>query len=301
MKYYLGIDLGGTNCRIAKVDENGEIVHIAKKAIDGMQGPEVVLPAIYELIREVPDYQSCAGIGFGVPGPVKTDEGIMTLSTNLKGFKDFPLKATVEKEIGIPTFIDNDANVAGLAEALVGAGKGYPIIYYVTISTGIGGALVVKGQVIAGAIGFAGEVGNLIVDPSQPDRGLGLNKGAMEAEAGGRSLTIQAKEIFGDDKIDNAGDLFDLAKEGDPKALDLVHKMTDCLSSGFAGIAHITNPCVFVVGGGLLKSKDVWFDEFKEKFYSKVHTALRDTEIVFAQLEEPGLVGAAMLPVSQGV
>ena len=301
MKYYLGIDLGGTNCRIAKVDENGQIVYMAKKAIDGMQGPDVVLPAIYELIREVPDYQDCTGIGFGVPGPVKTDEGIMTLSTNLKDFKGFPLKATVEKEIGIPTFIDNDANVAGLAEALIGAGKGYPIIYFVTVSTGIGGALVINGQVYAGAIGFAGEIGNLIVDPRYPNRGLGLNTGAMEAEAGGRSLTIQGKEIFGDDKINHAGDVFDLAKAGDERALELVHKMTDCLSSGFAGIAHITNPSVFVVGGGMLKSKDVWFDEFKEKFYAKVHTALRDTELIFAQLEEPGLVGAAMLPVSNGL
>ena len=300
MKYYLGLDLGGTNCRVAKVNQNGEIVALKKREVDGMAGPEVVLPAIYDLIKEIPQWQECCGIGCGVPGPVQTDIGVMSMSVNLKGFTDFPLKATMEKELGLPVYVDNDANVAGLAEALVGAGKGKPIVYFATISTGIGGALIVNGQVVSGYKGYAGEIGNIIVDPSRPDRGLGHNCGAMEAEAGGRATTLRAQSIFGEDKIKNAGDLFDLAKAGDPKAIEMVDTMTDDLATGFSAIAHVCDPYVFVVSGGLLKSKDVWFEDFKRKFYAKIHPGMRETEIVLAQLAEPGLVGAAMLPVSFG-
>ena len=300
MKHYLGVDLGGTNVRVAKVDETGNIIYQAKTAIDGMAGPDVVLPEIYALIKEVPDWNECAGIGIGVPGPVQTGKGMMTISTNLKDFAGLPLKKIFEEELGIPTFVDNDANVAGLAEALVGAGAGKPIVYYATISTGIGGALVVNGQVVSGNKGFAGEIGNIIVDRTRPFRNLGTNQGSMESEAGGRAVTIRAKEVFGEDKIEHAGDLFDLAKSGDSLAKEMVDLITEDLAIGFAAITHVVDPCLFVIGGGLLKSKDVWFEDFKLKFYERIHAGMRETEIVTAKLEEPGLVGAAMLPVSFG-
>ncbi len=301
MKYYLGIDVGGSNTRVAKVDENGVIVEVVKRAIDGMSGRDNVLPQIFDLIREITDYQGVAGIGAGVPGPVETVEGVMTMSTNLEGFKGFPLKATFEKEFGIPTFVDNDANVAGLAEALLGAGKGKSVIYYTTISTGIGGAMIVNGRVMSGSMGWAGEIGNIIVDRTRPNRGLGLNSGAMEAEAGGRALTIRAKEIFGADKINHAGDFFDLARAGNPTAVEMLETITEDWAIGFSAICHIVNPAALVVGGGLLKSGDVWYDKFVTKLYERIHKGMHDMVVVKAELEEPGLVGAAMLPVSFGI
>ncbi len=300
MKYYLGVDLGGTNVRVAKVDENGSIVEMAKSESDGMAGPEVVLKNLFDLVKSISGWQECSGIGIGVPGPVETVTGTMTLSTNLKGFTGFPLKSTVEKELNLPAFIDNDANVAGLAESLVGAGAGEKIVYYNTISTGIGGALIVDGKVISGARGYAGEVGNIIVDRNGPEHDFGTNRGCMEAEAGGRSMEIKSKAIWGD-RIQHTGNFFELCKEGDKKALEMLEKFTEDLAIGFSAIAHVADPSCFVIGGGMLKSKDVWFDKFKEKFYARVHKGMRDIDIRTAKIEEPGLIGAAMLPVSHGV
>ena len=164
MSTYIGIDLGGTNVRVSKVDEKGNILQTVKSNSYGDQGPEVVMPNLKNLIRQIDDYQLCEGIGMGVPGPVDTIRKVMTLSSNLPGFTEYPIAKELEDEFNMPVYVDNDANVAGLAEALVGAGKLQPIVYYVTISTGIGGALVVNGRVVSGKSGYAGEVGNLVVD-----------------------------------------------------------------------------------------------------------------------------------------
>ena len=164
MKTVIGIDLGGTNVRVAKITENGEVLQELKSPSYGMEGPEKVTSNIIDLVKQIEDYKSCVGIGVGVPGPVDTVNRVMKLSSNLKGFTDYPLAKIMEEELGLPTYLDNDANVAGLAEARVGAGKGLPIVYYVTISTGIGGALVVDGKLVSGGRGHAGEIGNIIVN-----------------------------------------------------------------------------------------------------------------------------------------
>jgi glucokinase len=299
MKTYIGVDLGGSNVRAAIVNEQGEVLHVAKQASDGMAGPEVVLKNVFDCIKSLPGWDLCSGIGLGVPGPVDTINGVMTMSTNLLGFTDFPMKATVEKELNMPAFLDNDANVAGLAEALQGAGKGLPIVYYVTISTGIGGALIVNGRVVSGNKGYAGEIGNIIVDRHRKPN-FGLNVGALEAEAGGRSLTLKAKAVFGN-HIEHAGDIFELVRQHNHEAEEMIELFTEDFAVGLSAIAHVVDPTCFVIGGGMLKSKDVWLEKFKEKFYARIHQGMRTTQIKLAQLEEPGLVGAAMLPVSHGV
>jgi len=299
MKTYIGVDLGGTNVRAAIVDATGQVLHVAKRPSDGLAGPEVVINNVLSCIKSLPDWQNCAGIGLGVPGPVDTVNGIMTMSTNLQGFTNYPLKAVMEKALNMPAFLDNDANVAGLAEALAGAGKDMAIVYYVTISTGIGGALIINGKVVSGNQGYAGEIGNIIVDRYRKPN-FGLNVGALEAEAGGRSLTMKAKEIFGN-HIEHAGEIFELVRQGNQQAIDMIELFTEDFAVGLSTIAHVVDPSCFVIGGGMLKSKDVWLDKFKEKFYARIHKGMRTTEIRLAQLEEPGLVGAAMLPVSHGI
>lgn len=298
MKHYLGVDLGGTNIRVGKVDELGKIIQVVSGPSDGTKGPDVVLANLFKLIEQIENYSDCSGIGLGVPGPVDTANGIMTLSTNLEGFRGFKLKEYVEKRLNMPAFVDNDANVAGLAEAFVGAGKDKKIVYYFTISTGIGGALIVNKQLISGKSGYAGEIGNIIVDPHKSPNSLGLNTGSLESEAGGRSLTLKAQKIFGD-KIKHAGDFFALVENKNPKALVLFDEFITQLATGISAVGHIIDPHVFVVGGGMLKSKDVWFDKFVDKYRTLVHPGMSDVEFKTAVLEEPGLVGAAMLPLSK--
>lgn len=300
MKKIIGIDLGGTNVRVAKITENGEVLQEIKSPSYGMEGPEKVTSNIIELVKQIDDYQSCIGIGIGVPGPVDTVNRVMKLSSNLKGFVDYPLAQKLEEATGLPTFMDNDANVAGLVEARVGAGKGYPIVYYVTISTGIGGALVVDGKVISGRRGYAGEIGNLIIDPYREPFN-NLNAGASESEASGRALTRKGQAVFGEDKINHAGDVFALYDQKDPEAIKLVDQMTTDLAVLFSHISLITDPHMFVIGGGMTKSKEYWWDTMIEKFQQRVHGGMRDVIFTEAQLSEPGIVGAAMLPISHGL
>lgn len=300
MKTVIGIDLGGTNVRVAKITEDGEVLQEIKSPSYGMEGPEKVTHNIISLVKRIDDYQSCVGIGIGVPGPVDTVNRVMKLSSNLKGFVDYPLAAKLEEATGLPTYMDNDANVAGLAEARVGAGKLYPIVYYVTISTGIGGALCVDGKVISGRKGYAGEVGNLIIDPYREPFN-NLNAGASESEASGRALTRKGQAVFGEDKIEHAGDVFALYEKKDPEAVKLVDQMTTDLAVLFSHIALITDPHMFVIGGGMTKSKEYWWDAMIEKFQARVHGGMRDVIFAEAELAEPGIVGAAMLPLSHGL
>lgn len=299
MKTIIGIDLGGTNVRVAKVTDDGTVLQEIKSPSYGMEGPEKVVSNIIDLIKQIEDYKNCIGIGIGVPGPVDTVSKVMKLSSNLNGFTDYPMAKQLEDALGLPTFLDNDANCAGLAEALVGAGKGKPIVYYTTISTGIGGAMIVNGKLISGKSGYAGEVGNLIVDRYREPFN-NLNPGASESEASGRALTRKGQAIFGD-KIETAKEVFDLYVEGDPKAIELVENMTTDLAVMFSHIAHIVDPNVFVLGGGVMKTKELWLDKMVEKFKTYVHPGMRDVVFTEAELREPGIVGAAMLPISNGL
>lgn len=299
MKTVIGIDLGGTNVRVAKISESGNVLQEVKSPSYGMEGPEKVVPNIISLIKQIDGYQECVGIGIGVPGPVDTVNKVMKLSSNLKGFTDFPMAAKIEEAVGIPTFLDNDANCAGLAEALIGAGKDFPIVYYTTISTGIGGALVINGKLVSGKSGYAGEVGNIIVDPHrQPFNNL--NPGASESEASGRAMIRKGQEIFGD-KVESARDIFELFEQGDPQAVALIDQMTTDLAVMFSSVALVVDPHIFVLGGGVMKSKELWMPMMVEKFKSFVHPGMRDVMFKEAQCDEPGIRGAAMLPISNGL
>lgn len=297
MRYFIGVDLGGTNVRAAKVSEEGEVIQVVKEATEIEKGVEHVVSKIIHLIESINNYEECKGIGMGVPGPVDTIHGKMILATNLPGFEGFPIAERIEKHFHIPTFLDNDVNVAGCGEAVLGAGKGKNIVYYVTLSTGIGGALVVNQKVIAGKNGHAGEIANMIIDRNREKVNY-LNVGAVENEASGTALTRKAKLLFPDETINHAGDLFDLARKGSAKALLLIDEMACDLAIMFSLIAHVVDPDVFVIGGGVMKGKDVFFDKMENYYRNIIHKGMQTVEFKDAQLEEPGIVGAAMLPMA---
>lgn len=297
MRYFIGVDLGGTNVRAAKVSEEGEVIQVVKEATEIEKGVEHVVSKIIHLIESINNYEECKGIGMGVPGPVDTIHGKMILATNLPGFEGFPIAERIEKHFHIPTFLDNDVNVAGCGEAVLGAGKGKNIVYYVTLSTGIGGALVVNQKVIAGKNGHAGEIANMIIDRNREKVNY-LNAGAVENEASGTALTRKAKLLFPDETINHAGDLFDLARKGSAKALLLIDEMACDLAIMFSLIAHVVDPDVFVIGGGVMKGKDVFFDKMENYYRNIIHKGMQTVEFKDAQLEEPGIVGAAMLPMA---
>lgn len=293
MKNYIGIDLGGTQVRVALVNELGEVLHDVVSPSYAMEGVEKVLENIFNLIDNLPEKETALAIGVGVPGPVV--DGVMKISTNLKGFSNYPIAEKIKERYHLPVFVDNDANVAGLAEALVGAGKGLPIVYYYTHSTGIGGALVIDGKLISGKHGFAGEIANIIVEPNGTTHNA-LNPGAVENLASGKAIGLKAASLI--KGVENSKDLFELARKNDPKALEIIDQMVEHLAIMMSSIAHVVDPDCFVIGGGVSKASDVYFEKLITSFKNKIHVAMRDVEVVKAKLKEPGVIGAAMLCVS---
>lgn len=297
MKKYIGVDLGGTNIRAAVVDETGKILQMHKDVSEPEKGVQHVLQKMIALIESLDDYQDCVGIGLGIPGPIDTINGKIIVSTNLPKLVGYPIANDISKHFNKPVFMDNDVKVAALGEAVLGGGKDYPIVYYVTISTGIGGALVIDQKVISGQNGHAGEVGNISIDRNREKYNI-LNIGAAENEASGTAITRVGKEVFGD-HINHAGDVFDLARKGDEKALKIVDDMAYDLAMMFSAIAHIVDPHVFVVGGGVMKAKDVFFDKMEKYYRDMIHVGMQSVVFKEAELDEPGIVGAAMLPMTK--
>jgi glucokinase len=299
MKTVIGIDLGGTNVRVAKVTEDGQILQVLSSPSHALEGTEKVMTNLKSLIRQIDGLNEVSGIGIGVPGPVDTVKGVMTMATNLPGFENYPMAQEIEREFNLPTFVDNDANVAGLAEALVGAGKGYKIVYYITHSTGVGGALVADGKVISGKNGYAGEVGNIIVQ-SEGEKINHLNVGAAENVFSGTALVKQAKEKL-NPNITSAKAIFDLAKEGNVVAQKMIDDMAYHFALLCSAIGHVVDPHVFVIGGGVSKSHEAYFDKILENYNNLVHVGMRNPLFKRAELSEPGIIGAAMLPISHGI
>ncbi|MEG1066321.1 MAG: ROK family protein [Erysipelotrichaceae bacterium] len=296
MANYIGVDLGGTNVRVAKVNQDGLVLQEIKEASEVSMGTKHVMDKIKRMIKEIDNYQTCKGIGLGVPGPVDTINGKMVIANNLPGFEDYPIVKDISDYFDMPTYLDNDVNVAGLAEAVVGAGKNLPIVFYASVSTGIGGALCINGHVIAGKRGHAGEIGNISIDRTR-EAFNGLVKGAAENEASGTALTRKGKAALGEN-INDAGDVFKLAKEGNERAIKLVDDFAYDFAMMLAAIGHVVDPNMFIIGGGVMKSKDAFFDKMVAYYKTLVFPGMKDVQFSEAALPEPGLIGAAMLPMS---
>ena len=293
MKYYIGIDLGGTNVRVGKIDENNNIVQEITVPSFGCIGPkEKITETIFSTLDKIDNIKECEGIGIGVPGPVDVYSRTMTIANNLVGFENYPIASLIEERYNIPVYIENDANVAGLAEALLGAGKDKEIVYYITHSTGIGGALIVNGHIVSGQKGFAGEIGNIIVKENGVDTNKHLNNGAIETLYSGTALDNKARQLYGPDA--NTKILFDKAKEGDLKAISIIDETSYYMGKLLATISQIIDPHVFVIGGGVSKNSDYYWPKMIET-YHQLFNGTKYAEVKKAELREPGLLGASLL------
>lgn len=291
MKKYIGIDLGGTNIRVALVDDLGNILDQRDAMTEIEKGADQVIEKIVSMSKSL-DMSDVEAIGIGLPGPVGDETRVLVLASNLPGFENLPIIDRIESELHLPTFLINDGNAAGLAEATVGAGKEFKNCVYITISTGIGSAIVLDGKVHGGTRGYAGEVGNIMLDRSK-DRINNLAPGAAESYASGTALVRQARSIPSLSHVQHAGDIFDLAQTNED-AKQLCDAFVLDVAQMLGAIAHVVDPDVFIFGGGVMKSKDYFFDQLYETFKSYVHPEMRAIIFREASLEEPGVLGAAM-------
>ncbi|MDD3027654.1 MAG: ROK family protein [Erysipelotrichaceae bacterium] len=302
MEYYIGIDLGGTNVRTILVDEIGTILSEVAGPSHASEGMAAVTDVIKNQIRgldcgAIGGLEAVAGIGIGVPGLVDPKAKVIKFANNLTGYQNYRICDVLSKEFGKECFIDNDANVAGLAEALLGAGKGYPSVYYITISTGIGGAYIFEGRVVSGNNHHAGEIGNMIVDSNGIKNGV-MNAGAIETMASGTALVKIGRSMVKKD-LEHAGELFELAHQGNRQAAIIANRAIDSYAIMLANIAHTIDPHCFVLGGGVMNSADYFLADLTVRFNNRLYPGMVDGTPVFkAQLEMPGALGAAMLAKS---
>ncbi|MFS0864602.1 ROK family protein [Fredinandcohnia sp. 179-A 10B2 NHS] len=292
--YTIGIDLGGTNLRVALVDKHGTILQELERSTEPEKGPEFVVSNMVEMIQSVKGDHPVDSIGIGSPGPLNPKTGVIIEPPNLTGWSNVHIVEMLQKAINIQVTLDNDANAAALAEATIGAGAGHESVFYITVSTGIGGGYIIENKVVQGAQGYAGEIGNMIVVPNGRKHS-NLNPGALEALASGTAIAHIAEEkgIKG-----GTAEVFRLAEEGNSKAREIIDDALTYLAIGIANLAHAVNPDIFVLGGGVMKSEKQVLEPLREKVANLLYPGLRDSiKIVPAGLgSKAGVVGAALLP-----
>lgn len=288
----IGIDLGGTNLRIAKVDNNGKILKVIKVATEVEKGSEQIADKMIRYINEIKDEET-RGVGVGVPGQVNNQTKSVVQCVNA-GLHNFPLAKLIEEGTGLNCIMNNDANVAALGEAKAGAGFGEKIVYYITWSTGIGGGLVVNGQLIDGKHFYTGEIANIIIWPQSSHKHSILNYGSLEGEAAGLAIKRYSEELgYADERA-----FFDGYRNGDEKAIEKVEYITDTFARGVANIFHTIEADKFILGGGVtIKSGDVLIPLVKEKVDNYLMPALQGKVVIeLAALgDDNGLIGASFL------
>ncbi|MFC7786808.1 ROK family protein [Rossellomorea sp. GCM10028870] len=293
MTLRIGVDLGGTNIRAALLDEKGTILRDVREKTEAHVGPVRIIAKLISLVERVKGEEQVKGIGIGCPGPLDAKMGTILSPPNLPGWDRISLASIVEEHFQLPVKVDNDANVAAVAEALLGAGAGCESVYYLTVSTGVGGGLVINGKVFQGADGYAGEVGNMIVVPngiSHPS----LNAGALETLASGTAIGLAGagKGIYG-----GAEEVFMEAKAGNQAAQTIIDAAIEYLAMAIANLTHAINPEVFVVGGGVMNSEEQVLLPLREKVKGYVYPGLKESvTIVPSQLgSNAGVIGAGFI------
>lgn len=313
-KKLLGIDLGGTTVKFAILTQNGEIQQ--KWSIDTNildEGTHIVPDIVESINHHLALYdmkpEQFMGIGMGTPGSVNITEGTVIGAYNLNWKTLQPVKEMIEKGTGIPFFLDNDANVAALGERWKGAGENDPDVVFVTLGTGVGGGIVMNGQLLHGVAGCAYEIGHVTVDPEGFECTCG-KRGCLETVASATGVVRVARQLAEEyaggselkARLDNGEDItskdvFELAATNDDLALRVVDKVTFYLGLACGNIGNTLNPSAIIIGGGVsaagefLRSRiEVYFEQFT---FPQVRNS---TKIKLAELgNEAGVIGAASL------
>jgi glucokinase len=311
----IGIDIGGTKVAGGVVDGDGKVIYRARRDTpDRSKSPAVVEETIVEVVDElmrVCGPQTVAAVGIGAAGFVAADRATVVFAPHLS-WRHEPLQAALQKRVAVPIFVDNDANAAVWAEWKFGAAQGETHVMMITLGTGIGGGILIDGQVQRGRFGIAGEFGHMQVVPSGHRCECG-NRGCWEQYASGNALVREARSLFSanspiaSDLLDRAegvvgnltGPLItQAARDGDPTARELLAEIGNWLGVGIANLAAAFDPGMFVIGGGVSAAGDLLLasarDTFRRQLAGRGYRP--EARIVAAQLgNDAGLIGAADL------
>lgn len=312
-KYRIGVDIGGTNIKLALVDFEGKITHsntVPTRAELGYEaGVNNIKQAIKDLMQEASqDKNSIEAIGFGLPGQIDYKEGIVKNLPNIPGWVNIPLAKMIEDEFSIPTRLDNDVRCAALGELNFGAGKGCQNLICITVGTGIGSGIILNGKLVRGASNAAGEIGHIkMTMEGGPLCGCG-DYGCFEAYASGPSIVTMAKEYISGGKSakykEMASDgiitpyiVAQAALQGDAVSIQIFKQMGKIIGLGLTSVVNLLNPEKIIIGGGVADAGDILFDPIRKTIADRAMPIQGSAvKIVPAQLANTaGVIGASLL------
>ena len=277
-----GIDIGGTKIALAVADLEGRVVEKTRfPARTGERGPHAIveeaLAGIERMLGRAGDCLTAVGIGCG--GPLDRKAGLILSPPNLPGWDEFPVVRIVEERLGVPVLLDNDANAAALGEHRHGAGRGYRHLVYITQSTGIGGGVIVRGELVHGVYDGAGEVGHMTVMPEGPECGCG-GRGCLEALCSGTAIARRARERLAAGEASSlsslrphevtGGAVAEAARAGDPVASEVWDEMVHYLAVGVGNLFNVLAPEAVVIGGGVSEAGEQLFGPLRERVRARV-------------------------------
>lgn len=307
----VGVDLGGTNIRAVVFDDDMEILGRSEMPTQAQEDPDDVIRRIATCVREALDRSSVAaddvvGVGVGAAGLTDWRTGVVVLASNL-GWRNVPLKERLEQELdGLRVEVDKDTNAAALAEARLGAGREFRHFLYVTAGTGIGGGLILDGELYRGATGGAGDIGHVVVDPDGPRCGCG-DYGCVEVFSSGAGMVDRAREMLagGEEAASSAmrveglttETIFEAAGEGDAVAARVVETAGRALGLALADYVNINNPEAIVLGGGVIRAGRAYMEPVERELRRRALPALGEiVKLVPPGLgDDVGVTGAALL------
>ncbi|NQT30762.1 MAG: ROK family protein [Deltaproteobacteria bacterium] len=309
----LAIDLGGTKIAAALISPDNRVMDKAHSPTLVSEGLQPVIDRIFSMIDHLlsqgnTDPAQLYGIAIAAAGAIDTNKGLITSSPNLPGWLNIPLRDIVRKRYRVDTCLLNDANAAALAEHRLGAGRGTANLIYLTVSTGIGGGIIINGELYSGISGCAGEIGHMTIDANGPECNCG-NTGCLEVLASGTAVASEAKRrikqgessrltdiVSGDLEGITAEKVAMAAQGGDRLAIDVISRAATYLGVGMVNLVNIFNPEMIIVGGGLSKMGELLLGParqvVKQQAFPLCSGAVR---IVTAGLgDEAGVLGAAI-------
>ena len=297
--YSIGVDLGGTNLRVAAISDQGRVLDKVSVPAVYAAGPERVVSDIVSSISTVRSRVGAAtlrGVGIGVPGFIDIDKGVVLGSANLPGFEGFPVRDGVQRILGTPIVLENDANAAALGEMWMGAGRAVKDLILITLGTGIGGGIVVDGRVLHGHLGMAGEIGHMTVYPDGNPCGCG-NCGCLEKHASATAIAAMGRMMHFGERV-TAERVYELATEGNERAILIFQSVGRALGVALANLINLFNFPLYLLTGGPLPAWDLFAPSMFAEIRKRSLTFNRDgTRVEKAVLgADAGLFGAAYLP-----
>lgn len=311
-RFGFGVDIGGTTCKLGFFDDGGVLLDKWEIKTNTENSGNSILDDIAKeinakLTRDGIGKDSILGIGIGVPGPVMSD-GTVNKCVNL-GWGVFNVEKEMEKKTGIKVKAANDANIAALGEMWQGGAAGFSNVVMITLGTGVGGGIIIEGKILSGAEGAGGELGHILVDETETESCSCGKKGCLEQYASATGVVRMAKKkllsshapsVLEKKAVLTAKDIFDGAKNGDCTSMELVEKLGEILGTALATIACVTNPQIFIFGGGVSNAGKILLDVTKESFESKTFHICRNAKFALAELgNDAGIYGGMRLVMEE--